>query len=135
MDGPAIFHFAVYKVAEAIKQSMQKMHLEVTDFDMILLHQANKTMIELIYHSIGASQKQRFYFLEDVGNSSGASLPSLLAEAWRKGKIAPGTRTLLCAFGGGLSWGVAVIKWPNDANAGIPGSVDVLFKPQDESAK
>ena len=135
MDGPAIFHFAVYKVTEVIKKAMQKMGLTIADFDMILLHQANKMMVDLIYRSIGATKEQCFYFLENVGNSSGASLPSLLAEAWRKGKIKPRSRTLLCSFGGGLSWGVAVIKWPHDANAEVPGSVDVIFNPRNEEKK
>jgi hypothetical protein len=64
-----------------------------------------------------------------VGYSAGASLPTLLAEAWREGVIKPGSRTLLCAFGGGLAWGVAAIKWPEDADAAVPGSVDVAFVP------
>lgn len=125
MDGPAVFHFAVYKIPDIIKTAMQKMKLTIDDFDLVLLHQANKTMVDLIYRAINAPQEKRFYFLEDVGNSSGASLPTLLAHAWRERVIKPGSRTLLSAFGGGLSWGVASIKWPYDADAAVPGSVDV----------
>ncbi len=125
MDGPAIFHFCVYKVTAFLKEFLTRHNLAVTDFDTILLHQANKTLLDLIYQSIGAKPEQRFYYLEDVGNCSGASLPMTLAQAWREGRIKPGSRTLLCAFGGGLAWGAAVIRWPQDANAAVPGIVDV----------
>jgi 3-oxoacyl-[acyl-carrier-protein] synthase-3 len=132
MDGPAVFHFAVYKIPDVIKQAIHKAGLAIEDFDMVLLHQANKTMVDLIYRALSVPKEKRFYFLEDVGNSAGASLPTLLAEAWREGVIKPGTRTLLCAFGGGLSWGVAAIKWPENADAAVPGSVDVTFVPAGE---
>lgn len=127
MDGPAIFHFAVYKMPDLIRNALKQRNLSIEDFDKVLFHQANKTMLELMYKAIGAGNEKKFYFLEHTGNSSGASLPTLLAEAWRQGEIKPGSRTLLCSFGGGLSWGIASIKWPLDANAAVPGDVDVLF--------
>jgi 3-oxoacyl-[acyl-carrier-protein] synthase-3 len=127
MDGPAVFHFVVYKVTDVLKNTLNKLQRTIDDFDMVLLHQANKTMIDLIYRALGVPPEKRFYYLEEVGNSSGASLPSLLAHAWREGAVKPGSSTLLCSFGGGLSWGVAVVKWPNDADAAVPGSVDVPF--------
>ena len=125
MDGPAVFHFCVYKVTDFLKALLVSRKLNLADFDKVLLHQANKTMIDLVYRGIGAKPEQRFYYLENVGNSSGASLPSVLAEAWRAGAIKPGSRTLVCAFGGGLSWAAASIRWPQDANAAVPGLVDV----------
>jgi len=82
-------------------------------------------MVDLLYKGIGVPPEKRFYYLEEVGNASGASLPTLLAEAWRQGKVAPGSRTLLCSFGGGLSWGAFSIRWPETADAAVPGDVDV----------
>ena len=131
MDGPAVFHFAIYKVTEFLKTVLNDRNLSIDDFDTVLLHQANKTMVDLIYRSLAIPKNKRFYYLEEVGNSSGASLPSLLSQAWREGIIKPSTRTLLCVFGGGLSWGVASIKWPDDANAFVPGIVDVPFESKD----
>ncbi len=125
MDGPAVFHFVVYKVTEVLKNAMGKMQFTIDDYDMVLLHQANKMMVDLIYRAIGASPEKRFYFMEDVGNSSGPSLPATLSQAWREGFIKPGSRTLMCSFGGGLSWGVVSIKWPDNAAAAVPGIVDV----------
>jgi 3-oxoacyl-[acyl-carrier-protein] synthase-3 len=128
MDGPTVFHFCVYKVTAFLKKLLTDRGLSVADYDRVLLHQANKTMVDLVYKSIGAPPEKRFYYLEDVGNSSGASLPCALAEAWRSGAVKPGMRTLLCSFGGGLSWGAASIKWGQEA-AGVPGSVDVAHVP------
>ncbi len=132
MDGPAVFHFAVYKIPEVVKESMRKKGLGIEDYDMVLLHQANKTMVDLIYRGLDVPKEKRFYFLENVGNSSGASLPTLLAQAWREGVVKPGRRPLLCAFGGGLSWGIASIRWPEYADAAVPGPVDVMFAPDQE---
>jgi 3-oxoacyl-[acyl-carrier-protein] synthase-3 len=125
MDGPAVFHFALYKVKDFLKTILQKHAVSVADYDLVLFHQANKTMVDLLYKNLGVPPEKRFYFLEHVGNSSGASLPSLLAQAWREGVIRPGMRTLQCAFGGGLSWGAFSIKWPANAAAAVPGDIDV----------
>jgi 3-oxoacyl-[acyl-carrier-protein] synthase-3 len=125
MDGPAVFHFCVYKVTAFLKKLLEDRGETVADYDTVLLHQANKTMIDLVYRAIGAPAEKRFFCVQDLGNSSGASLPTVLAQAWREGLVKPSTRTLLCAFGGGLSWGAASIRWPSDAAAAVPGGVDV----------
>ena len=125
MDGPAIFHFVIYKIKDFLKETLRRRELSIDDFDLVLLHQANKTMVDLLYKNLAVPNEKRYYYLEHVGNSSGASLPSLLAQAWRDGKVRPGTRTLMCSFGGGLSWGALSLRWPDDADAAVPGSVDV----------
>jgi 3-oxoacyl-[acyl-carrier-protein] synthase-3 len=127
MDGPAVFHFALYKIKDFLKETLQRRKLAVADYDLILFHQANKTMVDLLYNSLEVPVEKRYYFLEHVGNSSGASLPSLLAQAWRDGKVKPGGRTLMCSFGGGLSWGAVSLRWPADADAAVPGDVDVRW--------
>jgi 3-oxoacyl-[acyl-carrier-protein] synthase-3 len=125
MDGPAVFHFCVYKVTAFLKKVLSDRGQSIDDYDLVLLHQANKTMMDIVYKAIGAPPAKRFYYLEENGNSGGASLPSALAEAWRAGVVKPGSRTLLCGFGAGLSWGAASIRWGDDASAAVPGSVDV----------
>jgi len=112
MNGPAVFHFSLHKVPDAIKAALSKHRMSIEDFDLVLLHQANRTMVDMIYKSLKVPPEKRFYFMENVGNASGASSPMLLAEAWRQGLIKPGSRTLLAAFGVGLSWGVMAIRWP-----------------------
>jgi 3-oxoacyl-[acyl-carrier-protein] synthase III len=125
MDGPAIFHFALYKIKDFLKEVLQRRNLAIADFDLVLFHQANKTMVDLLYKSLEVPPDKRYYFLEHVGNSSGASLPSLLAQAWRDGKVKAGSRTLMCSFGGGLSWGAISLRWPDNADAAVPGEIDV----------
>jgi 3-oxoacyl-[acyl-carrier-protein] synthase-3 len=124
MNGPAIFHFSVYKVPEVVRGALDQLQLTMDDIDLVLLHQANRTMVDLIYKSLQVPQEKRFYFMEEVGNTSGASSPMLLAEAWRQGRIRPGSRTLLAAFGVGLSWGVVVMEWPNELPPAVAKSVE-----------
>jgi 3-oxoacyl-[acyl-carrier-protein] synthase-3 len=116
MDGPAVFHFSVYKVPEVIRGALGELGLTIDDVDTVILHQANKTMMDLIYKSLRVPPEKRFYCLETMGNSSGPSTPVALAEAWRQHKIRPGSRTLMCSFGAGLTWGMALVRWPLDAS-------------------
>ena len=125
MNGPAIFHFSVYKVPEVIKQALDQLHLTVDDLDLVLLHQANKTMVDLIYRSLDVPKEKRFYFMEMIGNISGPSVAAVLAEAWRQGRIRPGSKILLAAFGVGLSWGVTVIHWPGTVGPAVQDSVEL----------
>ena len=124
MNGPAIFHFSVYKIPEIIREVLSRFKLTVADLDLILLHQANKTMVDLIYKALDVPAEKRFYFIETVGNTSGASSPMTLAEAWRQSRLQPGSRTLLAAFGVGLSWGITVIEWPEKLPPAVIGSIE-----------
>lgn len=116
MDGPAVFHFSVYKVPQVIESAMEKLNLSMGDIDLIILHQANKTMMEMIYKKLRVPPEKQFCCIERIGNSSGPSTPIALAGAWREKKIRPGSRTMMCSFGAGLTWSVAVIKWPDTAD-------------------
>jgi 3-oxoacyl-[acyl-carrier-protein] synthase III len=135
MDGPAVFHFVLYKVTDFLKELLRRRELSIADYDLVLFHQANKTMVDMLYKSLGVPAEKQFYYLEHIGNSSGASLPSLLAEAWRQGRVKAGSRTLMCSFGGGLSWGAVSVRWPADADAAVPGDVDVIAPEDAPSVK
>lgn len=124
MNGPAVFHFSVYKVPEEINRALKKWQLTINDIDLVILHQANKTMVDLIYNTLNVPPEKRFYFMEKVGNVSGASTPMALAEAWRQGRIRPGQRALLASFGVGLSWGVVSIQWPDVVEPAVQCSVE-----------
>lgn len=124
MNGPAIFHFSVYKVPDVIRRALGELGWTVADLDLLLLHQANKTMVDLIYRALDVPPDKRFYFMENIGNTSGPSTPMVLAEAWRQGKVRPGGKIMLCAFGVGLSWGVAAIEWPASVGPATVGSVE-----------
>jgi 3-oxoacyl-[acyl-carrier-protein] synthase III len=124
MNGPAIFHFSVYKVPDVIRQALERLQWTVADLDLLLLHQANKTMVDLIYRALDVPLEKRFYFMEHVGNTSGPSTPMVLAEAWRQGRVRPGGRVMFAAFGVGLSWGVAALEWPADVGPAVNGPVE-----------
>jgi len=124
MDGPAVFHFAIHKVSRFLRDCLDDWGLSTDDIDSFLLHQANKTMVDLIYKALRIAPEKQFLNLQEIGNAACASLPALLSDAWRQGVVKPGSRTLLCGFGGGLSWGAATIKWPDDANPAVFGDVD-----------
>lgn len=124
MDGPAVFFFSVYKIPGVIKQALQRCELTLDEIDLVLLHQANRTMVDQIYRTLKVPPEKRFYFSELIGNVSGASTPVLLAEAWRQGALRPGMRILLAAFGNGLSWGVTIIEWPPDAGPPVQGPLE-----------
>lgn len=122
MNGPAVFQFSIREVPEAIKRAFAKWQISVADLDLLILHQANRMMLDLIYKKLGVSPEKQFFFMEKVGNMSGASTPMVLAEAWRCGRLKPGSLVAVASFGVGLSWGVALIRLPEKLipTAGFP---------------
>lgn len=128
MNGPAVFHFSVYKVPEVIKEALDRFKITVGDLDLVILHQANRTMLDLIYKNLGVPAEKRFFFMERVGNLGGVSTPIVLAEAVRQGRIRPNALTLLASFGNGLSWGVALIRWPEKGLAPVSAPVEFSEK-------
>ena len=124
MNGPAVFHFTVYKVPEVIRKALVQFGVTMDDIDLVILHQANKTMLDLIYKALNVPEAKRFFYLETVGNMSGASTPMALAEAVRQGRVRPGSLTLLASFGVGFSWGVALLRWPAAGIAAVDSPVD-----------
>lgn len=118
MNGAAVFHFSISKIPNAIKSALQKNRADIDSYSMVLLHQANKMMLDQIYAQLGVPQEKRFFFMEKIGNLSAASSPVLLAEALRQGKMDKGGRLLLSAFGVGLTWGSFSISFaPNSCAA------------------
>lgn len=111
MNGPAVFHFSISKIPGEIKKALQKYSESIENYSMVLLHQANRMMLDQIYAQIGVSDSQKFFFMEKVGNLSTAASPVLLAEALRSGKLENGGRVLGAAFGVGLAWGTYSITF------------------------
>lgn len=124
MNGPAVFHFSLKVIPQAIRRYLAQQDLQMEQVDLVLLHQANKTMVDLIYRALKVPQAKRFYFMETVGNLAGASTPVLLAEAWRSGRLQPGMRVLMASFGNGLSWGVTSLVWSAAESASLQDSVE-----------
>ena len=124
MNGEAVFHFSITAVPEAIRKVLAKHNAEISSYNLVLLHQANKLMLDSIYNELGVDGNRRFFFMEKIGNLSAASSPVLLAEALRAGKLDSGGRLLLSAFGVGLTWGIFSMKFPPNTKISAEASTE-----------
>lgn len=124
MNGPAVFQFSIREVPEAIQRAFAKWGVSADDIDLLLLHQANRMMLDLIYKKVGIPPQKQFFFMEKIGNMSGASTPMALAEAWRSGRLHAGSLVALASFGVGLSWGVVLMRLPEHLPAAVDASVE-----------
>jgi 3-oxoacyl-[acyl-carrier-protein] synthase-3 len=112
MNGPAVFQFSIRETPAMLKRAFEQWGIGPDDLDLLVLHQANKMMLDLIYKKVGVGAERQFFFVEKIGNMSGASSPMALAHAWREGRLRPGTRVAVAAFGVGLSWGAVLLRLP-----------------------
>ena len=110
MDGAAVFHFVVHTIPKFIKQACQKNNVKLEDYDLIVFHQANNMMVDMLYKLLKVPTEKRMYYIKNIGNMSGGSLPAALHEAIRIGKCGPNSRVLLTGFGAGMSWASMSIR-------------------------
>jgi len=111
MNGPEVFKFAVRVMVEASLKALKAAGLGKEDVDFLIPHQANIRIIEAATKRLELRPDQVYVNLDRYGNMSSASIPVALDEAYREGRLKPGDRVVLVAFGAGLSWGAAVLKW------------------------
>jgi 3-oxoacyl-[acyl-carrier-protein] synthase III len=111
MDGPKVWEFAVSTVPRTIRSLLTAHGMIPTDLDLLVLHQSNLRMIESIMRSLELSMERTVTTVATLGNTAAASIPLTLKEAWVTGRLKPGSHVMLCGFGGGLSWGAALLDW------------------------
>jgi len=111
MNGQFVFKNAVVRFAEVINEGLQANNLEVSDIDMLIPHQANLRISQFIQQKFKLTDDQVYNNIMDYGNTTAASIPIALTEAWEKGKIKEGDTVVLAAFGSGFTWGSVIIKW------------------------
>ncbi|MEX2229230.1 MAG: beta-ketoacyl-ACP synthase III [Dehalococcoidia bacterium] len=111
MDGQAVFRSAVTGLANAAADAIAEAGLTIDDIALCIPHQANVRIIQAVAKSLSLPMDRVFVNLDRTGNTSSASIPLALAEACATGRLQPGDRILFAAFGGGLSWGAAVLLW------------------------
>ena len=90
---------------------MQANNLQVSDIDLLIPHQANLRISQFIQQKFNLSDDQVFNNIQKYGNTTAASIPIALTEAWEQGKIKEGDTIVLAAFGSGFTWACAIIKW------------------------
>lgn len=111
MNGQFVFKNAVVRFAEVINEGLEANDLQVSDIDMLIPHQANLRISQFIQKKFKLTDEQVFNNIQKYGNTTAASIPIALTEAWEQGKIKSGDLVVLAAFGSGFTWGSAIIRW------------------------
>ena len=111
MNGQFVFKHAVVRFAEVINEGLEANNLKVDDIDMLIPHQANLRISQFIQKKFGLKDEQVQNNVMKFGNTTAASIPIALTEAWEQGKIKTGDTVVLAAFGSGFTWASAIIKW------------------------
>lgn len=111
MDGQTVFKKAVVKFPEVILEALHKNGYEPSNLKLLIPHQANLRISQFIQQKMGLRDDQVYNNIQRYGNTTAASVPIALCEAWQEGKIQKGDLVCLAAFGSGFTWGSALLKW------------------------
>lgn len=111
MNGKRVFKHAVTRMPAAIMEGMVTNQLKLTDIDMIIPHQANLRINQMVGQMIGLPPEKMHNNIQKYGNTTAASIPICMHEAIELGKIKPGNLVCLVAFGAGLTWGSAFLRY------------------------
>lgn len=111
MNGQFVFKNAVVRFSEVINEGLEANNLQVSDINMLIPHQANLRISQFIQKKFKLEDDQVFNNIQKYGNTTAASIPIALTEAWEQGKIKSGDLVVLAAFGSGFTWGSAIIRW------------------------
>lgn len=111
MDGPAVFKVAVEKFPEVILESLRSNDLQTSDLRLLIPHQANLRIAQFVQHKLKLRDDQVYNNIQKYGNTTAASIPIALCEAWEEGKIKAGDLICLAAFGSGFTWASALLRW------------------------
>jgi 3-oxoacyl-[acyl-carrier-protein] synthase III len=111
MDGPAVFKKAVVKFPEVIIESLKANGYKPSDINMLIPHQANLRIAQFVQQQLGLSNEQVYNNIQRYGNTTAASIPVALCEAWQEGKVKKGDLVCLAAFGSGFTWASALLRW------------------------
>ncbi len=110
-NGKVVFQHAIRRMAEVSVEVLDQLGLGGADVDLLVPHQANRRIIEPTAERLGLPLDKVVINLERLGNTTGATIPLALHDAFADGRLRPGTRCLLAAFGGGFTWGACYLVW------------------------
>lgn len=116
MDGPEVYRHAVRRMGESTRAAVEGAGLTLEDIDLFVYHQANGRILRALAEKLQLPTERVVDVIENLGNSSAATLPLGLAVAEHEGRLRPGARVLLSAFGAGFTWGAGVIEWGGRAD-------------------
>ena len=111
MDGQAVFKKAVVKFPEVIREALEQNKLSPADLKLLVPHQANLRISQFVQQKLGLTDDQVYNNIQRYGNTTAASIPIALCEAWQEGRIKEGDLICLAAFGSGFTWASALMYW------------------------
>jgi 3-oxoacyl-[acyl-carrier-protein] synthase-3 len=111
MDGRPIFKWAVRILAQSVREILSDAELTLDDIDLVIFHQANQRIIDSAVRELGIDSRKVFCNLDRYGNTSSASIPLALDEAYQAGLVHRGQNLLLSGFGAGLTWATTILRW------------------------
>ena len=115
MNGQEVYKFAVREVPAILEQLLEQKSVAADAVDWLLLHQANQRILDAVADRFSVPSEKVLSNLAHYGNTSAATIPLMLDEAVRDGRIQPGHRIASSGFGAGLSWGAALFRWSGPA--------------------
>lgn len=111
MDGQSVFKKAIIKFPEVVKEALDANNLKTSDIDLLIPHQANLRISQFVQQHMHLRDDQVFNNIQKYGNTTAASIPIALYEAWKDGKVKDGNLICLAAFGSGFTWAGALLRW------------------------
>jgi 3-oxoacyl-[acyl-carrier-protein] synthase-3 len=111
MDGKVVFKHAVATMLGALMRACTHHKIGIEDIDLFLFHQANMRINQYIAQTLGVADEKIPHNIQRYGNTTAATIPILLAECVREGRLRPGMKVAMAAFGSGFTWGAAIIDW------------------------
>ncbi len=111
MNGSYVFKHAITRMPEAIMEALEANNLQTTDIDLLIPHQANNRISQAVRQKIDIPAEKVVQNIHKYGNTTAASIPIALCEAWEEGRIKDGNLVCLTAFGSGFTWASALIRW------------------------
>lgn len=111
MDGQQVFKNAVRRMTEAATTILARNGLEAGDLDLLIPHQANLRINDMVRHKLGISEDKVINNIQKYGNTTAATLPLCMVDAVEQGRLKPGSLVMTLAFGSGFTWGANLIRW------------------------
>jgi 3-oxoacyl-[acyl-carrier-protein] synthase III len=109
MNGKHVFRWATEKMPEVVREVLAEAKMDVSQVDLFVPHQANLRINQFVAQKLGIPEEKTVKNIEKYGNTTAATIPLGLSEAWREGKCKRGSNVLMAAFGSGYTWGGALL--------------------------
>ena len=111
MNGSLVFKHAIVRFIEVINEALNANHLRKEDINLLVPHQANLRISQYIQEKLAMREDQVYHNIMRYGNTTAASIPIALSEAWAEGRVKENDVICLAAFGSGFTWASALIRW------------------------